>query len=88
MSVPANISTATPTVYNYIQSLAYTPDEKLNLFLSTIDKVQSSYDKLNSDMNNRISQTVRIFKACRLFNYRFVWGYLCGAWSNCCYTKS
>lgn len=69
---PASISTAAPSVYNYIQNLNLNQNEKLNLYLSTLQKVQASYDKLNSDMNDRISEAVLIFKACRLFNYRFI----------------
>ena len=40
--------------------------------MSIFQRAQVAYDKLNSDMNDRISEAVRIFKAARIFNYRFV----------------
>lgn len=69
---PDNLQLIAPSLYQYIEGLEMTIGDKMDLFRASIAKVQPAYDKLNFYMGGRILEGVLIFKACRLFNYRFI----------------
>ena len=61
-----------PSIVDNANALGYNPELIDNLIQQTAARMLPVYTKMYGDTYGRLQKTLRILRACRLFNYRFI----------------
>ena len=76
MSVMNKLNTQVRSLLPNVVQIAATLTDNIALqnehIMSAAGKVRPVYEKMNENSNNRLQRTLRIFRACRMFNYKFI----------------